>query len=215
MGNNAKYYNKNVGNLQLLKEGVIVENVVFNVYERNEEGKKVRRNGEIPCVLYGRHIKNTLPIKITKRDMYRLLTLAKSTIVSLNLNGHTESCVVKELQTDPYGKVIHIDFQNIDKKDKIKMKMPVTFEGEGVLEGRQLLLEVIVPEVEVYGEADKLPESIQYQVGSLNYGDKILAKDLLLPKEIKLDLDENVIVATVAGNVAVEDDEEKDTAVED
>ena len=53
-----------------------MESVVFNVSERNEKGKKVRMHGEVPAVLYGSHLDNTVSIKITRKDMYKLLTLA-------------------------------------------------------------------------------------------------------------------------------------------
>ena len=192
-----------------MKEGVIVESVVFNVSERNEKGKKVRMHGEVPAVLYGSHLDNTVSIKITRKDMYKLLTLAKSSILSLKLNGHIENCVVKELQKDSFGKVIHIDFQDIKKDEKIKMKIPVVFDGQSTLEGRQLLLEVLISEVELYGEADKLPENIKCNVGELNIGDKIFIKDLVIPEGMRLDVDENAIVATIADNSAVDTDEDQ------
>lgn len=186
-----------------------MESVVFNVSERNEKGKKVRMHGEVPAVLYGSHLDNTVSIKITKKDMYKLLTLAKSSILSLNLNGHIENCVVKELQKDSFGKVIHIDFQDIKKDEKIKMKIPVVFDGQSTLEGRQLLLEVLISEVELYGEADKLPENIKCDVGELNIGDKIFIKDLVIPEGMRLDVDEDAIVATIADNSAVDTDEDQ------
>ena len=192
-----------------MKEGVIVESIVFNVSERNEKGKKVRMHGEVPAVLYGSHLDNTVSIKITRKDMYKLLTLAKSSILSLKLNGHIENCVVKELQKDSFGKVIHIDFQDIKKDEKIKMKIPVVFDGQSTLEGRQLLLEVLISEVELYGEADKLPENIKCNVGELNIGDKIFIKDLVIPEGVRLDVDENAIVATIADNSAVDTDEDQ------
>ena len=192
-----------------MKEGVIVESIVFNVSERNEKGKKVRMHGEVPAVLYGSHLDNTVSIKITRKDMYKLLTLAKSSILSLKLNGHIENCVVKELQKDSFGKVIHIDFQDIKKDEKIKMKIPVVFDGQSTLEGRQLLLEVLISEVELYGEADKLPENIKCNVGELNIGDKIFIKDLVIPEGMRLDVDENAIVATIADNSAVDTDEDQ------
>ncbi|WP_455487075.1 50S ribosomal protein L25, partial [Clostridium sp.] len=182
---------------------------VFNVSERNEKGKKVRMHGEVPAVLYGSHLDNTVSIKITRKDMYKLLTLAKSSILSLKLNGHIENCVVKELQKDSFGKVIHIDFQDIKKDEKIKMKIPVVFDGQSTLEGRQLLLEVLISEVELYGEADKLPENIKCNVGELNIGDKIFIKDLVIPEGMRLDVDENAIVATIADNSAVDTDEDQ------
>ena len=186
-----------------------MESVVFNVSERNEKGKKVRMHGEVPAVLYGSHLDNTVSIKITRKDMYKLLTLAKSSILSLKLNGHIENCVVKELQKDSFGKVIHIDFQDIKKDEKIKMKIPVVFDGQSTLEGRQLLLEVLISEVELYGEADKLPENIKCNVGELNIGDKIFIKDLVIPEGMRLDVDENAIVATIADNSAVDTDEDQ------
>ena len=186
-----------------------MESIVFNVSERNEKGKKVRMHGEVPAVLYGSHLNNTVSIKITRKDMYKLLTLAKSSILSLNLNGHIENCVVKELQKDSFGKVIHIDFQDIKKDEKIKMKIPVVFDGQSTLEGRQLLLEVLISEVELYGEADKLPENIKCNVGELNIGDKIFIKDLVIPEGMRLDVDENAIVATIADNSAVDTDEDQ------
>ena len=186
-----------------------MESIVFNVSERNEKGKKVRMHGEVPAVLYGSHLDNTVSIKITRKDMYKLLTLAKSSILSLNLNGHIENCVVKELQKDSFGKVIHIDFQDIKKDEKIKMKIPVVFDGQSTLEGRQLLLEILISEVELYGEADKLPENIKCDVGELNIGDKIFIKDLVIPEGMRLDVDENAIVATIADNSAVDTDEDQ------
>lgn len=186
-----------------------MESVVFNVSERNEKGKKVRMHGEVPAVLYGSHLDNTVSIKITRKDMYKLLTLAKSSILSLNLNGHIENCVVKELQKDSFGKVIHIDFQDIKKDEKIKMKIPVVFDGQSTLEGRQLLLEVLISEVELYGEADKLPENIKCDVGELNIGDKIFIKDLVIPEGMRLDVDEDAIVATIADNSVVDTDEDQ------
>ena len=186
-----------------------MESVVFNVSERNEKGKKVRMHGEVPAVLYGSHLDNTVSIKITRKDMYKLLTLAKSSILSLKLNGHIENCVVKELQKDSFGKVIHIDFQDIKKDEKIKMKIPVVFDGQSTIEGRQLLLEVLISEVELYGEADKLPENIKCNVGELNIGDKIFIKDLVIPEGMRLDVDENAIVATIADNSAVDTDEDQ------
>ena len=186
-----------------------MESIVLNVIERNEKGKKVRMHGEVPAVLYGSHLDNTVSIKITRKDMYKLLTLAKSSILSLKLNGHIENCVVKELQKDSFGKVIHIDFQDIKKDEKIKMKIPVVFDGQSTLEGRQLLLEVLISEVELYGEADKLPENIKCNVGELNIGDKIFIKDLVIPEGMRLDVDENAIVATIADNSAVDTDEDQ------
>lgn len=191
-----------------------MENVVFNISERDEKGRKVRMHGEVPGVLYGSHLDKTISIKMTKKDMYKLLSLAKSSILSVNLNGHLENCVVKDIQTDPFGKVIHVDFQDINKDEKIKMKIPVVFDGQTALESRHLLLEVLTSEVELYGAADKLPGNLQCHVGELNFGDKIFVKDLAIPEGIRLDADEDAIVATIGDNTAIEDEDDDEEATE-
>ena len=51
----------------------------------------------------------------------------KKKIESLKLNGNLKKCIVKEMQQDPFGKIIHIDFQSINKGDVVKLKIPVNF----------------------------------------------------------------------------------------
>ena len=75
-----------------------MDNLVFNISERCENGKKVRMNGQIPCIIYGRDLNKALSAKITKRELIRLLGYPKSSVVSLNLNGDYKKCIVKEIQ---------------------------------------------------------------------------------------------------------------------
>ena len=186
-----------------------MENVSFNICERNEKGSKVRRNGQVPGVLSGVHLDNPIPVKMTRSDMCKLLGYSQSTILSLNLKGDVRKCVVRELQKDIYGKVIHVDFQCIRSDENIKMKVPVVFLGQEELGGNKLNLETFVSEVELFGEADKLPEKVEYDVSSLKFGDRILAKDLAIPEGLKLDGDKELIVAKVCG-IAEEVEEEEE-----
>lgn len=184
-----------------------MSNRAFNISDRNENVKKVRQNGEIPCVIYGDDLDSPISAKMARRDVDKLLNCPKSSIVALSLNGKIENCVVKELQKDSYGKVIHIDFQNVRKDEKIKLKIPVTFVGEGMLESRRLLLETFLTEIELHGEADKFPENIELDVSKLEFGSKVLASDLPIPEGIELGIDEDTMIAKVDGNVTIEDDE--------
>ncbi len=70
-----------------------MENVAFNISERTEKGKKVRKNGEVPCVVYGEDVTKSTPVKMSRRDVDKLLTCPKSSMFSLNLNGKVENSV--------------------------------------------------------------------------------------------------------------------------
>lgn len=117
-----------------------MDNLVFNVSERNEKGKKARMNGQIPCIIYGNELKESIPGEITKRELIRLLSCPKSSVISLKLNGAYKKCIVKEMQQDPFGKVIHIDFQSVSKGEVVKLKIPIVFTGQDVIEANGLLL---------------------------------------------------------------------------
>lgn len=42
-----------------------------------KKGKKARMNGQIPCIIYGNELKESIPGEITKRELIRLLKLSK------------------------------------------------------------------------------------------------------------------------------------------
>ena len=48
-----------------------MSNLAFNINERgkNEKAKALRKNGEIPCIIYGDGLKESLPIKINKNHL--------------------------------------------------------------------------------------------------------------------------------------------------
>lgn len=173
--------------------------VVLNVSERNESGKKTRRMGDIPGVFYGSNIEKSTSVKLDRHELRKLLGSPKNSIFSLKLDGKSHTCFVKELQRSIYGKISHIDFQGVSIHEKVKMNIPVVFKNDGFLEGNGLLLEVLMPEVELYGESSKLPEDIEVEAGEFKYGDKVLVKDLSVPEGIKIDLPEDTLIATVKG----------------
>ena len=174
-----------------------MDNLVFNVSERNEKGKKARMNGQIPCIIYGNELKESLPGEITKRELIRLLGCPKSSVISLKLNGAYKKCIVKEMQQDLFGKVIHIDFQSVSKGEVVKLKIPIVFIGQDVIEANGLLLESFVTEIELQGEPGTFPENISVDVSKLSQGNQLLVKDLNIPSNMVVETNEYLAVARV------------------
>ncbi len=191
-----------------------MESTVFNITERTEKGRKVRMKGEIPGIIYGHSLDKTIPCKITNRELINLLG-AKSSVLSLNLNGKTESCVLKEVQRDPFGNIVHLDFQQVKEGDSVKLKVPVKFIGIESLDSRKLLLDDIITEVQLQGHPNEMPEHIEVDVTNLEHGAQILGKDLAIPANLKADISADDVVARIGSliSVAVESDEtEEETA---
>ena len=114
-----------------------MESLVFDVKERTEKGKKVRAEGEVPAIIYGAALENPIPCQMTKKEMMKLLS-QESSVVSLNLNGKAESCILKDVQRDVFGEIIHLDFQQVNKGDSVKLRVPIKFVGVGSLDSRKL-----------------------------------------------------------------------------
>ena len=185
-----------------------MQNLVFDISERTEKGKKVRAKGEVPCVIYGESLDKSISCKIPRKEMLKLLSSPKNSVLSLNLDGTIEKCVLKEVQRDTFGEIIHLDFQYVRKGDTIKLKVPVSYTGQGFLESKGLLLESIVSEVQLQGHPEEIPENIKVDVSGLNYGDEIFAKDFSIPAVLKSDVSDDTLVARVVALVSESQNQE-------
>ena len=186
--------------------------LAFKVEEKlaNEKAKVIRRNGQTPGVIYGEFLDNPISIKIANTQLPKILkTHLTSSVVSLEVNNDVKNCVIKDIQKDMYGKIIHVDFQYVKANEVIKLKVPVTFEGQGALETNRLVLETFASEIEVQGAVEKLPEKIDIDVSDKKFEDKILAKDVTLPEGVHLVTAEDTLLAVVAGTQTEEESEEE------
>ena len=186
--------------------------LAFKVEEKlaNEKAKAIRRNGQTPGVIYGEFLDNPISIKIANTQLPKILkTHLTSSVVPLEVNNDVKNCVIKDIQKDMYGKIIHVDFQYVKANEVIKLKVPVTFEGQSALETNRLVLETFASEIEVQGAVEKLPEKIDIDVSDKKFEDKILAKDVTLPEGVHLVTAEDTLLAVVAGTETEEESEEE------
>ena len=115
------------------------------------------------------------------------------------------------MQQDPFGKIIHIDFQSINKGDIVKLKIPVNFVGQEVLASKNLLLESFITDVELQGEADKFPENLLVDVSNLEEGNQIFIRDLAIPSEMVLESNRDLAMAKISYNSNNKESDEETT----
>ena len=99
---------------------------------RDSFGKKgakaVRREGLIPCVIYGNG--ETVHCAIDNSATRAIITTPNSYIINLNFGDKTESVVLREVQFHPVKDVVrHIDFYRVDETKPIMIELPVQLEG--------------------------------------------------------------------------------------
>lgn len=175
--------------------------------EKKGDVKRLRKEGKIPAVLYG-HKEKTRRIFVGQKEFKKVLDALKQETVIVNLKVGSKSypCVIKSLQQNPLDEnLLHIDFQHIHKKEKIKATVPIHAVGEapGVKKGG--ILDVHLHEVVVRSLPDALPSHIDIDVSTLDLGETIHLRDLEMPNiEFELSLDTTVISILVPRAVEAE-----------
>lgn len=183
---------------------------LLNVFERTESPKQIRKEGFVPGIVYGREFEKSIPIKLNLIELKKVLKqYGEDAKITFKFGENTKKGIIKEIQKEPVSnKIIHIDIQAINDKDRIKMKVPVIFNGKDVVEKNGFLLEVYVPEIEVFGESSLLPDSFTVDVSNKDHGDKVTVRDLVVDSRVRILNDANETIAAVTIPKYTEPEEE-------
>ena len=191
--------------------------MTIKVEKREKTGKnanrQLRATGAVPAVVYGDH-KDSVAITIDRKKVIELLKEGggENAVFKLELAGTKASrhAMIRDLQVDPISRrIIHIDFQRIDLKQKVRVQVPIHLNGEphGV-KNEGGVLDFITREVEVECLPNDIPQTLEIDVSGLAIGDHIEAKDLDLPADVELiDEADKVIVSVSHSRVAAEIEE--------
>ena len=160
--------------------------------------RKSRAAGRTPAVIYGhgsdpRHI--TLPA-----HEIALVLRYKNALIEVDIDGKSELVLVKSATKDVVTMVIeHIDLVTVVKGEKIHVDVPVHIVGES-MSGTTIDLEHKT--VKVLCEASNIPEYVDVVFNKEGAGHHVLAKDVILPEGVTLDLDGEELIASVLETAA-------------
>lgn len=150
---------------------------------RNDFGKKAsrtyRREGLIPCVVYGGHDEENLNFVVKQGDVRNLIYTPEVFLVNLDLGKNKMLAMVKELQFHPVREdVLHIDFLHVFEDKPVVIEIPVRLKGlaAGVRSGGKLSLDI--RKLRVKALPANLPENLEVDVTKLELGKSIQVGDL-------------------------------------
>jgi large subunit ribosomal protein L25 len=183
-----------------------MEKIVLKATKRNVTGKQVkalRRAGQLPAVIYGRHVE---PIAISLEAHSAGMVFSKltsSTLVTVDVEGEEFVALVREKQRNYIkGNLTHVDLLALDLTEKIRTKVQLVFTG--VASAVKEFSAVLVHRMEAFEveclPAD-LPERISVDISPIKeIGNSIRVRDIVLPQNVEVmeDADEIVIIATLA-----------------
>lgn len=170
--------------------------MLLEVKKRDIFGRKVKRlrkEGFIPANIYGRNIKS-LAVVVDEKDFDKVFKEAGETqIINLRLGNEEKPVLIHNTQRDPLsGKIIHVDFLQVDLRQKVTASIPVVGVGESPVEKQGLGTVVFyINEIEVEALPMDLPEKVEVDLDILGEVDQsILVKDLNFDKE-KVEVKDN------------------------
>lgn len=190
----------------------------LNVQTRQgEKAKILRREGNVPCIVYGKHLSAPISVICNKNDFIRKFKQAGySTALSLEGKGVDELVLVQEIQQDPVSDVVlHIDFLAVKKDEKVTTEVPVVLEGESPVEKLgDAKIQLVKDFVEVEAFPQDLPHDIKIDVSTiLTTNDTIFVKDLKLSDKVTIVDDQDQPLITVV--TLSEEVEEEETTTEE
>ena len=187
--------------------------------------KKLRRDGNVPAILYGKG-QEPIPLQIALKDFGKAFKAAgESTLVYVNVEGQSYPTIIHDVAKDPLTDgILHADFYKVRLDEKITADVPVVFIGEApAVKDLGGIFVRNVNELEVEALPQNLPHELTIDISVLkNFGDKITVKDLKQSLGSLAELttaDENAIIAAVQEPISEEELkaslEEPTTGVED
>lgn len=165
-----------------------LEAKIRNIF--GKQVKKLRKDGFLPAVLYGRG-KDTLALEVPAKAFESLFHQAgESTIINLKVEGQGEKKVLIHEVAKHFMKdeSVHVDFYEVDLTRKIHAKIPLHFIGTplAVKELGGVLIKNL-SEVEIEALPQDLPKFIEVNVESLKtFNDLIRLSALPASDKIKI-----------------------------
>lgn len=140
--------------------------------------KNVRREGSIPCVIYGGE-GEPVHFSVDAKEFNKLIFTPESFIIEFNINGKKEKGVMREVQYHPVKDyAMHADFYRVTPGKPVAIDIPIHITGnsEGVKLGGKLTVQK--RKLRVSGLEEHLPDNLKIDITNLGIGKSIFVGDL-------------------------------------
>ena len=176
-------------------------------YERSVQGtgasRRLRNSGKTPGIIYGG---TELPqaVELDHNALFHALKKEAfhSSVLEIEVAGKVQQALLRDYQMHPFKPlVLHVDFQRVDAKQKIHVRVPLHFKGDEISPAVKLgggVVNHVFNDLEISCLPADLPEFIEVDLSKIEVGHSIHAKDLTLPKGVVLSLhveQDNPVVA--------------------
>ncbi len=175
------------------------------------KAKKLRREGYVVGNVFGKELKESIPVMMNKRDVEKLLkTDHKGSQIMLEIDGQPYDVLIKNVDYNPMaGRIDSIEFQALVSNEMVHSVAEVVLVNhDKVAEG---VVQIELSEIAYKALPAALIDHVQVDVGSMKIGDSVRVKDLDISSNadisIKNDPEAIVVAVTAVHNAAVPEPE--------
>ncbi|MCI1859078.1 MAG: 50S ribosomal protein L25 [Sporolactobacillus sp.] len=162
--------------------------------------KKLRLEGKIPAVIYGKTVQNA-SVSVAANELRKVFSKeGKNAVINLNVDNQKHYTVMAhELQYDHLkGSIQHIDFLQINVNEAIDAVVPVALKGVKDIEVGGVVVTNQLSELRVHALPANLPSTIAVDVSTMKVGDSLRIKDLAPDKNYEIVGDPEDVIVSVA-----------------
>ena len=167
----------------------------FVAFERSKQGtgasRRLRNTGRAPGIVFGGNAAPAM-IELDHNALWHALKKEAfhASILDMEFNGKVEKVLLRDVQYHPFKPlVLHVDFQRVDEKTRLRKKVPLHFVGaeeSPAVKNDKCLINHVATEIEIECLATQLPEHIEVDLSKVEKGATIHTGDLKLPKNVKV-----------------------------
>ncbi len=165
----------------------------FVAFERAKQGtgasRRLRITGKTPGIVYGGEGQPQL-IELDHNALWYALKKEAfhATILEMEMDGKTNQVLLRDVQYHPYKPLVqHVDFQRVDAKTKLHMKVPLHYvksEESQAVKFEHCVVNHVMSELDVTCLPADLPEFIEVDLSGLKKGVSLHLNDITLPKGV-------------------------------
>lgn len=163
--------------------------------------RAVRRNSQIPAVIYGDK-KEPVLISLPEKELKLILQTGHffTALCDITVGNDKHLVIPRDVQRDPVtDRAVHVDFVRVSEKTIIAVDVPLTVinrkECKGLTKGG--VLNIVRHELEVKCPATNIPDEIVIDLKGLDVGDSVHISDLNLGDKVTTDLPERLTLVTL------------------
>ena len=171
--------------------------------------KSMRKNGNVPCVIYGGGQESPVHIGVSENQLKKVIYTPNVYKISITVEEKSYETIIRDIQFHPVNDdILHVDFLQLQDDKPVSIAVPVKLKGNsiGILNGGKLNL--VMRQLTINCLPTDLPDNIEIDISDLRIGQSVRIESLDIKNVEFLHPNSLVVVSIKTARAAVAEDEE-------